>query len=393
TDRVKSVATPPQWQGPRRGRVAVIGSGPAGLTAAYFLAMMGREVKVFEALDVLGGMLAVGVPDYRLPREVLERDIEYIRRAGVEMETGRRVDSIQSLRDAGYDAVCVAAGAHSSYRLDIPGEDSDGVHDAITFLRQVAMGEGGEMPGRVAVVGGGNAAIDAARTALRLGAESVTLLYRRTREEMPAIREEIEEAVIEGVDLRFLVTPIEILAENGRVRAVRCAEMELAGADESGRRRPIRKEGAEQSFEADSVIVAVGQQPELRFAAGDGHLVVSRGRAVADPVTQHAGGDVFVGGDAVTGPATIVEAIAAGQRAAQAIDVFLGGEGELPADKGFASPGKPEPDESPEAARRRTIRTRSPRKRTGDFDEVTKGYARRAACAEARRCLRCDLEQ
>ena len=392
TDRVKDAGMPPQWQGPRHGRVAIIGSGPAGLTAAYFLAIMGREVKVFEALDTIGGMLAVGVPEYRLPRDVLERDIEYIRRAGVEIETGRRVDSIRGLRLEGYDAVFVAAGAHSSYRLDIPGEDSQGVHDAIAYLRRAAMGRPDETPGRVVVIGGGNAAIDAARTALRLGATSVTILYRRTRDEMPAIREEIEEAVIEGVDLRFLVTPIEILTEDGRVRAIRCAEMELAGADESGRRRPIPKEGAEQTFETDRVIVAVGQQPELGFAADDGHLVVSRGRAVADPVTQHSGGGIFVGGDAVTGPATIVEAIAAGQRAAQAIDTFLGGAGELPPDHGFASPGKAAEPEDDAAAHRMPIRARSPKKRRSDFEEVIKGYSLQAACAEARRCLRCDLE-
>ncbi|MFO8015166.1 MAG: NADH-quinone oxidoreductase subunit NuoF [Phycisphaerae bacterium] len=393
TDRVKDAGTPPRWQGPRRGRVAVIGSGPAGLTAAYFLAVMGREVKVFEALDTIGGMLAVGVPEYRLPRDVLERDIDYIRRAGVDIETGRRVDSVQALRREGYDAVFVAAGAHRSYRLDIPGEDSRGVHDAIAYLRRAAMGQLGETPGRVVVIGGGNAAIDAARTALRLGAASVSILYRRTREEMPALRDEIEEAVMEGVDLRFLVTPIEILTEDGRVRAVRCAEMELGEADESGRRRPVPREGAEQTVEADDVIVAVGQQPELEFAAADGHLVVSRGRAVADPVTQHAGGGIFVGGDAVTGPATIVEAIAAGQRAAQAIDIFLGGKGDLPPDRGIASPGKPAEPEDEAAARRRPIRSRSPRKRRGDFEEVIKGYTLRAACAEARRCLRCDLEE
>jgi len=392
TDRVKAPGTPPQWQGPREGRVAVVGSGPAGLTAAYFLALMGREVKVFEALDVIGGMLAMGVPAYRLPREALDRDIDYIRRAGVEVETGHRVESVQALRDAGYDAVIVAAGAHRGVRLDLPGEDRGGVYDAVAFLRGAAMGEADKMAGRVLVIGGGNAAIDAARTALRLGAEAVTVLYRRTRAEMPAIREEIEEAAIEGVDFRFLVTPLEFLTENGRVRAVRCAEMELGEADESGRRRPVPREGAEQTFEADQVIVAIGQRPELGFASAGGHLTVSRGRAVVDPVTQHGGGGIFVGGDAVTGPATIVEAIAAGQRAAQAIDVFLGGEGELPADQGFASPGKPELDESPEAARRRPIRARSPRKRIGDFEEVVKGYTLRAACDEARRCLRCDLE-
>jgi NADH-quinone oxidoreductase subunit F len=392
TDRVKDIGRPPAWQGPRHGRVAVIGSGPAGLSAAYFLALMGCEVKVFEALDVVGGMLAVGVPAYRLPREVLERDVEYIRRAGVEIETHRRVESLGELREAGYGAVFVAAGAHDSYKLDIPGEDKDGVHDAIVFLRQAALGERASLRGRVVVIGGGNAAIDAARTALRLGAESVAILYRRTHDEMPALPEEIEGAVMEGVDMHYLLAPIRIEGHD-RVRAVRCAEMELGDADESGRRRPVLKPHSERTFEADHVIVAVGQAPELDFSASDGRLVVKRGKAVADPVTQQAGDGVFAGGDAVTGPATIIEAIAAGQRAACAIDVFLGGRGELPPDSGFAPPGKPEPEESSEAARRRPIGQRSARKRRGDFEEVLKGYSLRAARAEARRCLRCDLEQ
>ena len=391
SDRFKDPGTPHQWQGPRQGRVAVIGSGPSGLTAAYFLALMGREVKVFEALDVVGGMLRVGVPEYRLPRQAIERDVQYIRRAGVEIQTGRRVGSLQELRQAGFDAVFIATGAHKSMRLGIPGEESAGVEDAIAFLRRVNLGEIHEMKGRAVIIGGGNAAVDAARAALRLGAGPVTILYRRTRDEMPAIREEIEDAIYEGVDIRYLVAPIAILS-NGRVSGVRCQEMELGQADDSGRRRPVPKPGAEQVFEAEHVIVAVGQEPELGFAAADGRLVVSKGKAVADAVTGKAGEGVFVGGDAVTGPATIVEAIAAGQLAAQAIDVFLGGKGELPRDEGFASPGKPPESESAEAARRRPIRARPPAKRCGNFDEVIQGYSLQAACAEARRCLRCDLE-
>ncbi|MCX5675999.1 MAG: FAD-dependent oxidoreductase [Planctomycetota bacterium] len=389
SDRTKDVGTPPQWQGPRRGRVAVIGAGPAGLAAAYFLALAGREVKVFEALPVAGGMLAVGVPPYRLPRAALARDIEYIRRAGVEIQTNSRVGSLQELRQAGYDAVFIATGAHAGMKLDVPGAAGEGVQDAIAFLRRVALGELKELSGRVAVIGGGNAAIDAARAALRLGAQSVTILYRRTRDEMPALREEIEDAILEGVDIRYLVAPVEVLGD-GRVRAVRCQEMELGPADESGRRRPVPKPGSEVTIECDHVLVAIGQSPELEFATSDGQLVVTKGRVQVDPVTQKAGDGLFVGGDAATGPATIVEAVAAGQRAAQAIDVFLGGKGELPPDTGLASPGKPE--ESQAQVGRRPIRARPPAKCRGNFDEVIKGYSLQAACAEARRCLRCDLE-
>ncbi len=382
---------PPRWLGPRRGRVAVVGSGPAGLTAAYFLALMGREVKVFEALEVPGGVLAVGIPPYRLPREVLARDIEYIRRAGVEIETGRRVESLRELREAGFDAIFVAVGAHRSLPLDIPGEDKQGVVEAVAFLREVALGRLRRMEGRVAVIGGGNAALDAARTALRLGASSVTILYRRTREEMPAIAEEIESALREGVQMRFLVAPLAIEGD-ARVRAVRCQEMVLGEADESGRRRPLPKPGSEVLVEADHVIVAIGQAPELDFAISDGQLVISHNRVVADPLTQRSGeGNVFAGGDAQTGPATVIEAVAAGQRAAQAIDRFLGGKGELPPDSGFAPRSRRE--EADREATRQTIPVRWPSGGALTFEESVEGYGPEAACAEARRCLRCDLEK
>jgi len=389
-DVVAESPGPPLWRGPREGRVAVIGSGPAGLTAAYFLALMGREVKVFEALDRPGGVLAVGIPEYRLPREALERDIAFIRRAGVEIVTNRRIESLHELREEGYQAVFVAVGAHKDTRLGIEGEALEGVVGALHFLRGVSLGEIRELRGRVAVIGGGNAALDSARTALRLGAESVTILYRRTREEMPAIRDEIEDALMEGVDIRFLLAPVAIEGD-GRVQTVRCEETTLGEADESGRRRPVRT-GRLTSVEADHVIVAIGQAPELDFAVADDTLVVSRGRPVVDPVTMHWGADaVFAGGDAVTGPATIIQAIAAGQRAACAIDVFLGGKGELPPDTGLASRRKP--DEADAAAPRQPVEALPPEQRRGNFREVLKAYTRQAACTEARRCLRCDLEK
>jgi len=391
SDYVEEVGQPPQWVSPRGGRVAIVGSGPAGLTAAYFLALLGRDVKVLEALDVLGGVLAVGIPPYRLPAEVLARDIAYIRRAGVEMETGHRVKSLPELREAGFDAIFIATGAHRSAELNIPQEQESGFDDALTFLRQACLGEINELAGAVVVIGGGNAAVDAARTALRLGASPVTILYRRTREEMPALPEEIEDALLEGVDVRFLLTPIAIERNDGSY-LVRCTEMELGEADESGRRRPIPKPDSEVVVEADHVIVAIGQAPELDFAISDGQLVVSHGRVVADPVTQRSGdGDVFAGGDAVTGPATIIEAIAAGQRAAQAIDVFLGGTGQLPPDTGFAPRTKPEEAEG--EVPREPIIARPPDQRARTFEEVHTGYSVEAARAEARRCLRCDLEE
>ena len=391
TDHIKDGGEPPKWTGSRKGRVAVIGSGPAGLTAAYFLATKGREVKIFEALDEVGGLLAVGIPPYRLPKDVLNRDVNYIRRAGVEIETNHKVETLQEMSDAGYDAIFVATGAHKSTSLGVPGEDMPGVHDALAFLRRALAGKVEKMTGRVVVIGGGNAAIDAARTALRLGAKPVTILYRRTREEMPAISAEIEDALAEGVELHTLVAPMAIEGD-GHVRAVRCQEMMLGEADESGRRRPVPKPGSETVVEADHVIVAIGQGPELDFAAEDGRLVVSQGRISADPVTQRSGeAEIFAGGDAVTGPATIIEAIATGQRAAMAIDLFLGGNGELPSDTGFAPRNKPGEEE--DTVPRQTACCLSPEESARTFCEVAQGFSEEIACVEARRCLRCDLEE
>ena len=390
-DHFDEIGEPRTWPGPREGRVAVIGAGPAGLSAAYFLALMGREVTVFEASDVVGGTMATCIPAYRLPREALERDLAYLRRAGVTIETGRRIESLRELEDHGYAAIFVAVGAQHGMRLGIPGEELEGVYDALTLLRSVHASAVSRLEGRVVVIGGGNAAIDAARSALRLGAETVTVLYRRTREEMPALREEIEDALLEGVDFHFLVSPVAIEGE-GRARTVRCVEMALGEADESGRRRPVPKFGRELVFEADHVIVAIGQVADLDFVAADERIAAARGRMQVDRVTQRSGETAaFAGGDVVTGPATVIEAIAAGQRAAQAIDVFLGGRGELPRDDGFASRSKPEPSEGEE--RRTVVRELDPRERRGSFAEVRKAYTVEEALAEASRCLRCDLER
>jgi len=391
TEQVADTTVSPalRWHGPRSGKVAVIGSGPAGLSAAYFLALMGREVTVFEALDVAGGILRVGIPDYRLPPEAVDRDVDYIRDAGVEIRTGRRIESLQELRHAGFDAIFVAVGAHNGVTPGIKGEDLPSVRDALRFLREVSTGGLRELAGPAVVIGGGNAAVDAARTAVRLGADPVTVLYRRTRREMPALPEEVDDAVMEGVRLQFLVSPIEILGE-GRVSGIRCARMKLGPADESGRRRPVPT-GAQEVVKTNHVILAIGQASELDFVTPDGELVISRGRIETHPVTQRSGeGDVFAGGDVVTGPATIVEAVAAGQRAACAIDRFLGGQGELPITVGFASRRKP--DESAAELPRQEPEAIPPERRRGSFEEVVKAYTVEAARREARRCLRCDLE-
>jgi NADH-quinone oxidoreductase subunit F len=390
SDEVKEIGTPPVWQGPRQGRIAVIGAGPSGLTAAYFLALMGREVTVFEKEDVIGGALITGIPAFRLPRDVLERDVEYIRRAGVTIETGRRVDSIPELLEAGFDSVFVAIGAQESAELEVPGEDLDGVEDTLAFLRRTNSSELTAVEGSVVVVGGGNAAIDAARTAQRLGARSVTLLYRRSREEMPALAEEVEDALIEGVQIRFLATPVAIEG-NGRVSKVRCVRMELGEADEQGRRRPIPIPESESLIDADRVIVAIGQQPDLGLAKGYEGLEVDGRLFRADPVTQRSGGSpAFVGGDVVTGPSTIIQAIGAGQRAAVAIDRFLGGEGQLPPERVLADPVIPDGSVMEIARQPLPLLTRE--QLSGAFDEIVQGYEPSIASLEAQRCLRCDLE-
>jgi len=401
-----------KWRGPRHGRVAVVGSGPAGLTAAYFLALAGRDVTVFEALDTVGGMLAVGIPKYRLPQDALLHDIDYIRRAGVTIVTGRRIGSIQELRREGFDATFIAVGAHKGGKLGVPGEDLEGVLDALGFLRQVSLDQLRKVTGRVIVIGGGNAAIDSARAALRLGADTVTILYRRTADEMPATRDEIHDAMVEGVQFHFLAAVTGIQGD-GRVRAVRCVRMELGNADESGRRRPVPVPGSEFTLQTEWVIAAVGQYPDLSLAMGDDRVLVANGRLKVDPATLRtdggdvfAGGDavtgdpvtrspegvdVFAGGDAVTGPATIVDAIAAGQRAAMAIDRFLGGKGELPIDHGWAAPCRP--DEIRASRPRHRVETLPLFRRKQNFEEVVMGYSSDDACNEAHRCLRCDLEE
>ncbi len=374
----------------RGGRVAVVGAGPAGLTCGYFLALMGRRVTVFDALPVAGGAMAVAIPAYRLPREVLQREIDYIRRCGVTLRLNHRVRSIAALLKDGYDAVFLGVGAHKGLGLGLPGEKGRGVCDALGFLRDFALGKKIPQLGRVAIVGGGNAAIDAARTALRLDAESVTVLYRRTRGEMPAHGEEIEEALEEGVEIRYLVTPTELVRRNGRLETVRCIKMELGEADASGRRRPVPIEGTEHDVAADTLILAISQKPDFGAFRGPMPDLTRWGTIEVDPATMRTSMErVWAGGDCVTGAATVVQAIGAGQKAAADIDRALGGEGILPPGEGFTD------WRSRSAAIRPRPRTRKlpPSKRTQGFDEITLPLSKTKASREARRCLRCDLEE
>jgi NADH-quinone oxidoreductase subunit F len=379
-------------------KVAVIGAGPAGLSCAYFLARMGYRPKVFEAEKEAGGMLAQTIPAYRLPRKTLAREVRMIESMGVALETGTRLGrdfTLKDLRKKGYEAVFLGVGAPLGQKLGIPGEDARGVVDGVQFLRDFNI-RGTTTVGRnVAIIGGGNVAVDVARTALRLGAESVTVLYRRTREEMPAYAEEVEEALNEGVKFEFLVAPKEIVVGNGAAKGVRCLRMELGEFDRSGRRRPKERAGADFVAEADQVIGAIGQalRPE-DFVDGTG-LQAGKSRYLdADPVTgQTAVEWVFAGGDAVTGPSSVIDAIAAGEKAAVGIDRMLTGaehafwRTERKVDTAF------DPDAEPVAYARPEVQTIPVSRRAGGFKEVELALTETVAVREARRCLRCDYRE
>jgi NADPH-dependent glutamate synthase beta subunit-like oxidoreductase/CO/xanthine dehydrogenase FAD-binding subunit len=302
-------------------KVAIVGSGPAGLTAAYYLAKRGHTVTVFEASAEPGGMMRLVIPDYRLPKDVLNAEIEKVRRVGVDVKVNTRVQSIDGLFQKGYDAVFLALGAHRSTRMRIKGEHN--VVDGLSFLSAVNSGERASVGDRVAVIGGGNTAIDSARVALRLGAKEVTIVYRRTRAEMPASGDEVEEALNEGIKVIFLATPAAIRKVKGQLELV-CTRMELGEPDASGRRRPVPVPGSEFSMNFDSIIAAVGQTPDVPGQFG---LKVKRQKTLqADPDTQATGRQgVWAGGDVTTGPATVISAIAAGKRAAVSIDRYLTG--------------------------------------------------------------------
>jgi NADH-quinone oxidoreductase subunit F len=337
-------------------------------------------------------MLAVGIPEYRLPRSSLQADIDFILAHGVQLRTGTSVSSLEELRTQGFAAVFLASGAHRNRPLRIPGEGLPGVVGSLEFLRRRALGEPVACTGGVAVIGGGNAAVDAARSAVRLGAETVTLVYRRTRGEMPAYEEEIEAALEEGVKLMELAAPVSILGSDGGVEGLGLVRMRLGEADASGRRQPVPVDGSDFVFPCDMVVTAVGQVPTLEPV--NGVLETNGlGGVSADILTgATAVPGLFAGGDCVSAGGTVIEAVAAGQKAAVAIDRFLGGAGLLPP-SAVQSLWRP----SDEQLERITARAREPMQpapaRAASFAEVQGPLAPEAARAEASRCMRCDLER
>ncbi|MCK9364207.1 MAG: NAD(P)-binding protein [Syntrophales bacterium] len=378
-------------------KVAIVGAGPAGLTAAYYLAIEGYDIEVFEALPVAGGWLAVGIPEYRLPKNIFNAEIRIIEDLGVKIKLNTRVGIDVTLAELknNHDAVFIGCGSHISSKLDIPGEDLEGVIHGIDYLKRVNLGDKIFLGNRVAVVGGGNVAMDAVRTAIRTGSREVFILYRRTRDEMPAAPDEIEEALEEGIRMEFLAAPVRIIGNNGRVTAVECLRMELGEPDASGRRRPVPIKGSEFTIEVDAVVPAIGQANELSFISKESGITINKWNNIdADAVTFATSvPGIFAGGDVTTGPATAVKAINAGKQAAISISRYLNG-GDLGAGrahdwtKGLADHGD---NSKVKKVKRVEYPLMEVKKRKSNFDEVGLGFTEEQAKAEAARCLSCGI--
>ncbi len=388
----------PKIKEKKEEKVAIIGAGPAGLTAAYYLAIEGYPVTVFEKLSVAGGMMAVGIPEYRLPRDILKAEINAIVDLGVELklncEIGKDINFDELQRN--FSAVFISIGCHRSLKLNIPGEDDlEGVTDAITFLREINLRKPVEPRGRLLVIGGGNAAVDCARMALRLGCDDVAILYRRTREEMPAYPREVEETLEEGIDIQFLTAPVRIIGENGKVAGLECVRMRLGEPDESGRRRPIPMEGSEFEVKANLVVTAIGQAPDYGFLSKNSEIPISEKNLIqANPRTAGTSvPGIFAGGDVASGPRTVVEAVAYGKRAAASIDCYLKGK-DMEAVHQSEWQGIDFSRDIVEFAPREPMRCLPLAERTRAFKEIDLGYKEEQARREAERCLRlCGMQK
>lgn len=381
-------------------KVAIIGAGPAGLACAHDIAVEGHEVTVFEALPEPGGMLRYAIPEYRLPKSELKKEIGYIEKLGVTIRCGVEIGkdiTLDTIKND-YDAIFIGTGAPKGLPLGVEGEDTSGVIDGIRFLRAVNCGEAVEAGRNVAVIGGGNTAVDCARTAKRIGCENVKLIYRRTRDEMPAANEEVEALLHEGIEIEFLTTPVRFHAENGKLAKMECIRMELGEPDASGRRRPVPIKNSEITMPVDSVITALGQAAQTAFTEVIGISLGKNGTIEVDQATGATNIEgVFAGGDVYTGPAYVVDAIAAGQRAAKSISQYLKGEPVVATNERKA----PEKLTDTEVV---DLKVKYPRvkrihmpevnveDRIKNFGEVVIGYNPADAMAEASRCLAGQIE-
>jgi formate dehydrogenase (NADP+) beta subunit len=381
----------------KKEKIAIVGAGPAGLAAAYHLRSLGYQVTIFEALPKGGGMAAVGIPDYRLPKDILNHEIDLIKRMGVDIRLNEKIDQLSgsAMAKAGYAAIFMAIGAHVGTKIGCKGEDvvSEDVVQGADFLRQMSLGKKIAPLGKVVIIGGGNVALDCARNCVRLGFKNVEIVYRRSRAEMPGSKEEIEEAIHEGVKFTYLTAPAGIIRKGGKVTAIECLKMKLGEPDESDRRRPIPIKGSEFTLKTDMVIAATGQKPDLSLLAGKEKtaLTTDWGTVKIDPSSYSTPvARIFAGGDCVSGPATLIEALNMGNKAALSIDAYLQGKtfSDEPSFEGIDTLQQRDMGFIPQAAAA-AVKFLDAGERVKGYAEVECGFSAEEARNEAKRCLRC----
>jgi NADH-quinone oxidoreductase subunit F len=401
--KAKGLDSPVKFPVTKTDKVAIVGAGPAGLTAGYYLVRKGYAVKIFEALPIPGGMLAVTIPSHRLPKNILREDIDYLIKSGVSIKTYMALGkdfALDDLYTQGYKAIFLATGAHRPIEIGVPGEEAEGVLQALEYLKDVHLGRPVELGAQIAIIGGGNSAVDAARVALRnKNVKKITILYRRSKKEMPAYPEEVEAALEEGVKIEFLVAPTRVRATDGKVTGVQCQRMKLGEKDESGRPKPVPIEGSDFFVPADALILALSERAYTPYLKDSDGLNLSPkwGTIIVDLVTMATTRPgVFAGGDVVTGPSSVVDAIAAGKAAAEAIENYLEGRPlvrsrQLTRPSLYVEPVVLKEDELGQTKRSKMPHL-PPSKRKTMHKEIELGFTEDVAVREARRCLRCELE-